>query len=440
MNAFFSIVFGVRSFAIALFGFTVISLGVSAARAQGELASGTVISATNLEEVLPKTFEGHPVEEMIPDRIQQQIRNSNLKLLIRKSVPHSIDPRLTAATKKYSDAVTIDPTTYQVSNYKAGTPFPKIDMNDPLAGAKIVWNLSYAQPHGDNFVAPFAIVLIDSESGIERVQHWNFNRFYMVGLTANETPILGDGSIFHKSLLFADYPQDVKGLGTFTLRYTDGRLDDIWAYIRTVRRIRRLSGGAWVDPIGGTDQLQDDIDLFNAHPTWYQSYRVLGRHWMFVVAHSGGENNQPCWNRGAENSADRFRRLDAAAQPYWNPKDVWEPREVYVVEGIPPDYHPYSKKLMWLGADNWRPYYGEMYDKKGDYWKYTFYGTREYESADGYTTPDGSVARLPFTAWNVWADIQRRHASFTCIAPFEVNIPGLKEGDFSIAVLEAAGR
>lgn len=429
-----------RGLAVSITGIAAVISGTSLAAAQDELAPGTVISSANLGDALTQTFEGHPVKEMIPERIQEQIRNSNLKLYIRKAVPHSIDPRLTEATKKYAGSVTIDPATYQISNYKAGTPFPEIRENDPLAGAKIIWNLSYAQPHGDNFVAPFAIVLIDGQAGIERIQHWNFNRFYMVGLTTQSTPTLGDGSIFHKSLLFADYPQDVKGLGTFSIRYNDGRLDDIWAYIRAVRRIRRLSGGAWVDPIGGTDQLQDDLDLFNAHPTWYKSYKLLGRHWMLVVAHSGGDKNEPCWNQNASALGERFRRIDVDTPPHWNPKDIWEPREVYVVEGVPPEYHPYSKKVMWLGADNWRPYYGEAYDRKGDYWKFTFYGTREYESADGYRGPDGKVARLPFTAWTVWTDVQRRHSSFTCIAPFDVNIPGLKESDFSVTVLEAAGR
>src|SRR5262245_58381675 len=44
------------------------------------------------------------------------------------------------ATEKYAGQVKLSADGRQLFHYVAGCPFPHIDVNDPLAGAKVMWN------------------------------------------------------------------------------------------------------------------------------------------------------------------------------------------------------------------------------------------------------------------------------------------------------------
>lgn len=396
-----------------------------------DVPAGTVITAANIDEMKAKTFEGKQIGALIPEKIEWQVRNWGLTLPLVASKPHPVDPRLVEATKRFSGSVSYDPATKMVSGYKSGVPFPNIDMNDPDAGAKVVWNFTYSQPRADTQdLSKFAFLLIDGNSGLERRQYWGYVRYFMKGLLRDlDNPVEGDGTILDKLLLYAWYPQDIKGLGTFTIRYDTGKFSDVWAYVRTVRRIRRLSGGAWFDPIGGTDQLQDDIEIFNAHPSWYQSYKILDKKPILYVANT----IKPTWIEGAGSPEQEHPRVDLANAPYWNPIDNWEPRELYVIEAVPPVEHPYSKKIIYFDAKNWRPVFGEFYDKKGEFWKFQNFSSWPMKTEDGYTAV--------LSAWGLTADFQRRHATiFQSHESWRINPPEVTANDVTLTKLEEIGR
>ncbi|MEQ8166082.1 MAG: DUF1329 domain-containing protein [Alphaproteobacteria bacterium] len=415
--------------------------------AGGELEEFTVISAENFDSLRERTFEGHKVADLIPERLAWQIKDHGLKITVKKSEPGGLpyDPRILEATAKYSGAVSLDPETYEMSGYKAGIPFPDVDMNDPLAPVKVIYNYQYAQPRGDHFICPFTYVLIDGESGVNRIQEWRFNRYYMTGRVTGGPPVMGDGEVFHRSIFQATAPHDIKGLGFYAIHYNGPRLEDTWAYIRTVRRVRRLSGGAWIDPIGSTDLLQDDVETWNAHPAWYSRYKLLGKKFVLAPANSQGHlpdlNDRWAWRPGAEGLDAQFPRLQWETAPHWNPKDVYEVREVYLTEAIPPEFHPYSKRTNWFDANNWRPYYGEGYDKKGEFWKWLHFASKAYESQDGWVNPaTGRPAIYMFSAWGVASDWQRRHATmFNVGAGCAINPPNVDQESVSLAELEAGG-
>lgn len=428
-------------------GFAASFAGIGGAVA-ADAAPGTKINKANIDQVKDMTFEGHRIGELIPERIEWQIKTMGMELTLAKSTPESgsLDPRVVEATKKFSSNAKLDTNTFLVTGWTAGVPFPDIDVKDPWAGVKVVWNYTYGQPRGDHFHCPFTFNLVDGNTGMERVQNWIFARYYMLGRVTGGSMNIGDGSIYHKSLLFATGPQDIKGLGTFSIRYNDPKFDDIWAYVRSVRRIRRLSGGAWMDPIGGTDHLADDLETFNAHPAWYKGYKLLGK--QYVLAVSNSQSTQPDrskrWSWFPKEGSDeaRFPRMDLAHSPYWNPIDIYEVRPVYIVESTPPDYHPMTKRVNWFDASNWRPYYAAAYDRKGDFWKWIHFSTGPWPSIDGWTNPaTGKPVDYMFTYWGVNIDHQRRHATFFNIAEgCTMNAPGALPDDYSLAQLEAAGR
>ncbi len=410
-------------------------LGVMLAfAAQGVLAEvqpGTVITAANLDQLKSDTFEGKTIGSMLTENQEWMIREHGLTIPLRnyESIPKS--PGWEELTAQNAGTVSINPDTRMLVNYKAGRPFPDVDLSDPQAGLKLMWNhdKSGGWPRGTLQDYPkFAFLFIDADKGIERVQHWALIRYFLEGKLKGDA-VEGDGSVAWKQLLFAHYPKDIAGIGTFTIRYNDGRLDDAWVYLRSVRRTRRLSGGAWFDPIGGTDQLADEIEVMSANPAWYPAYKVLGKRTILGVVHS----RWPAWHPEEKDDQAKYPTVDLSKPPYWNPIDDWEPREVYVIEATLPEEHPYSRKVMYYDPDAGVMLMGEYYDKKGDLWKIALFHARSLPARDGGSAVISNQGHT--------IDFKRRHATiFVHYDGSGFNTPGTESSDVSLNVLEAAGK
>lgn len=396
-------------------------LGASSAMA-ADLAEGTVIEASNLDQVLSQTFEGKTIKSMLPEKLEWQIRKYDLKITLRHSEEVPLDPAYVAVSEANAKTVTLDPKTHLPVGWKSGEPFPNIDVNDPDAGLKLAWDNELAAPVKNMSFPLFAYLLIDGDSGLEREQHWNFTRYFSASPT-------DAGHVVNKSMLVAQFPFDLKGTGIFSLRYDDGRLDDSWAYLRSVRRVRKLSGGTWMDPVGSTDQLNDDLEVFNANPTWYKSFRLVGKRWVLAVAHS----KWPVWNEDAKDPNEAFIGVDLASKPHWNIKNQYEPREVYVIEATPPDEHPYSKKILYMETKFPRIYYSETYDRKGAFWKFINFQLRPIKGMDGSNAVISAVGNV--------VDFQRNHATvFLTGKQAFINDPKMNPDSLSVGVLESVSR
>lgn len=411
----------------------------------------TVVDAGSIDSLENKCFDGYRVGDLIHEKLAWMVRKHGAYLRLIPHAPLQLPYRIVRATEKYRGQARLDPETGELLNFAAGVPFPDVELDDPHAAVKVIWNFFYGRPKGDQFGSKgistdpnFVYTFVESNVGLERVQRWNFSRYHLRGRVTDHHTI-GDGSIAYTSLLFATFPQDVKGLGTYVITYHTPKLVDVWAYIRAVRRVRRLSGGAWVDPIGATDLLQDDIFGFNAHPSWYKGFRLLGKRWLFHVGDSqrgvGSRNERASWLPGKDSLEETFPRL-VFKPPYWNMDDFWMPREAYVIEATPPDHHPYGKKILHIDAENWEFLFADAYDKKGDFWKWMQFAQRGYETNDGFIDPrTGKPEIYWFTAWNQFIDFQRMHATHAQVGPnFLINTVGTDVNDFSIGTLEAAGR
>lgn len=72
---------------------------------------------------------------------------------------------------------------------------------------------------------------------------------------------VGKGKADRKSILFFQYPGDVKGTGFLTWDYDDpGRDDDKWLYLPAMKKTRRISGSsARQDYFMGSDFTYDDM-------------------------------------------------------------------------------------------------------------------------------------------------------------------------------------
>lgn len=393
-----------------------------------ELKPGDMITAANIDKVKSDTFEGKTIGSLLTEKLEWQIRNWGLSIKLRKHEEVPTNARDEEATRKYAAEVKFDPATNEVTGYKAGLPFPSVDMNDPKAGYKLLYNYYYQNTIGHQFDDAYTFALIDGEKGLERVQRWTTTRYTMKNQAAKANPVEGDGTMVSKTLLYARAPFDIKGLGTFSIRHDSPQFDDNWAYIKSVRRTRRLSGGSWMDTMVG-DQLQDEYDIWNARPSWYPEIKVVGKRWVLAVVHTP----LPVVAEDKKDSLDEFPRVDLKNKPFWNPVAEWEPREVYVLEATPPEAHPYGKKVLYMETKFPRFYMGEYYDKTGQFWKFQQVLTAPWKGDDGY------IGLPPWQGHTI--DFKRKHATLYFGHPeMRINRAGVKSDDVTLGVLEAAGK
>jgi|SRR5690554_69155 len=394
-----------------------------------EIEEGTVLSSRNIDQLYESTFEGHKIKDLLIEKVEWRIRKQGFELPLVHSKPVVLGEAQVSLAQQNVGKVSINQEKGRVDGWVGESPFPNVDENDPKIAEKLVWNWYYGANKGDmTYVPKFAFVLIDGDSGVERTQTWQSLSYKMKGRVTGESS-KGDGTELSRSLISATAPRDIKGLGTFSIRKDNAEVDDVWAYIRSVRRTRRLSGGAWMDPVGGTDQLQSDTEIFNANPAWYEGFRFLGKRHILTVAH-GVPNH---WGNNSE--LQDYGVMDADNAPHWNFNgDRYEPREVYVVEATPPSEHPYSKKILYIDTQYPRIHMGEAYDKNGKYWKMLQFNSRPYQNEDGYVdvrTTSGLII-----------DFKRNHATafFPDQDTWQVNLEGKDERDVSLQALRSSAR
>lgn len=383
---------------------SVLALAFSAAVTAKELPPGTELTAANLNQVLSDTFEGHTIDSMLIAHDKDLILHYNWKFKLKHSEPIEMPAYWHEATKKFSGQVTYDEKARDVKGYVAGLPFPTITVEDPNAGNKIAWNWFLAQGWVINSADVMAggvkaggFNQISFDKGFERGPGGVNNQYRFMGRTS-EPHTIGDGSVVKKQIIMTTSPYDNAGLGAFNITYRDGRPDDVWAYIKSVRRIRRISGGNWMDSLAGTDLLGDDNYGLDAHPTWYKSFKVIGKRWMLVGPHATSDYRA----RIAMSLPERINMKD---KPYGAPLNLsWEPREVFVLEAIPPTEHPYGKKILYTDVQYPAFFWAaEIFDKKGVFWKSVHVFGAKCDRVDG------TVQLCPFD-YPVY-DFQRQHGT-----------------------------
>lgn len=325
-----------------------------------ELPEGTVISAQNLDEIMDDTFEGIKIRDLLTEKFQLWVRDYALEMQLGHSQKLKVDPAYLEATEKYKGQAQLNPDN-TVSNYTAGIPFTDVDAEDPSCGWKLAWDHFYANPiMGNSWIALGDVKIYDAKRGeIDHFTAWSAKSIFE-GRTRGE-PRIGTEDDHARYLLVLTEPYDIAGIGVFTKQYNNGKLDDGWAYVKALRRVRRVAGGkSWMDPQPKMDLLNDDNQGILGYPGWFKAWECKGKRHILGVT-SAKDPNIPYTFADAVKE-DEF--------PHWNPKGlIWEPKEVYVVEGITPDEHPYSKKVMYMDANYPFYYHGELYDRKGEFWR-----------------------------------------------------------------------
>ncbi|RLA06123.1 MAG: hypothetical protein DRQ60_10925 [Gammaproteobacteria bacterium] len=364
-----------------------------------EITPGTVLDASSIDQLTDKTFEGHRISDLLPAGTELQIREYGLEMILQPAELVVPRPEVVAMTELHKGEATLDDQK-RLANHTSGIPFPDLSTDDPDAGYKLAYNMLRTGWLGDTLdLNPMYFLVIDGKKGLQREQGWRFKRYLVSGRIAE--PHSEDPEIVKYESLINLYPQDTRGVGILTVNYTDARLADVYAYIKSLRRVRRLSSGSWADPISGTDLLTDETFAINLDPTWYDNWELQGKRFILATRDS---TIKPL-NLDSKDPKTRFASMQLDKAPYWNYVDNYAPTEVWMLKGTPPKSHLNSSRLMFVGTDPNAPlFYGvEYYDKKGELWRRT-----RISFANG-VWDDGQPG--PFITMVSVVDLQRLHAT-----------------------------
>ncbi len=365
-------------------------------------------------EVFTKDNMAEAGELLIPG-IQWYVQQG-MEIKVIKTIKIPLPKLFQEATEKYSGQVEISPDGRELFNYVAGVPFPAIDPNDPLAGAKLMWNQEQKPQYVDNVGTEWITELVNSKGELERTygsQFWR--RMMWTGrLYTEPKPVVPNNPPLRYTEQFGPLfiPNDLKGAGVLNNRYLGMDVpDDSYMYLPELRRVRRISVANRSDAFWGTDMDLDSLWGFNSkHSYW--TFRLLAEKDILAPVHIGLYGTRNVWCAEPDGTSGTRAFLPCNIP--------WERRAVYVVEGIPSAYsqYAYSKRIMYIDKDFWGMNFAEMYDQGGELWKFWFnmfnYVSTPYE---GY--PVNKLEGAAYDYDDVWAftphgqgsDLQLAHAT-----------------------------
>ena len=307
-----------------------------------------------------------------------------------------------------------------IENYAAGRPFdPAKFVPGSDSGWKMTWNwnyrwqnygLSVGEVHwvwvrkggdhaGHEVMNDTYSSFYEGGGSFERVLSGPYKRFLMAHNSKHAATNyqVNGGKGFAKNTEFREYtgftaPFDIAGTAFLILRYDDPRkADDSWAYIPSLRRVRRISVEVKSDSLLGTDHTLEDFYGFNGRPMEHD-WEYVGSARIVVVARSRNAHTVYYGPNG------------------WAVKDDYALRLVDVMRQIPKSAsHPYSEKFIYVDRATGESYYANAYDKGGKLWKVwqlTKLWSEDPQAQEqegnfnGLETPDGTNFQL-FQSINV---------------------------------------
>jgi hypothetical protein len=321
----------------------------------------------------------------------------------------TMPPPFMEATEKYSSQVELSEDRKEIRNHVAGLPFPQVDTNDPTIATKLMFNFNATIRVDDldlrNFDCDTGAVGKDGHPlTVERhflIDHIRRMSWYE-RTEVEPFPVIPENpdKVRYKEAMYPLLePFDLKGVGFLLFRYKEpSRQDDTWLYLPQLRRVRRLSSAQRSDALFGQDTDMDSYAGYAGKVGW-MDWKFLGEKKVLGSFHS--EHLPVKWGEG---SGDFVHA------------DLWEPRDVWVVEGVSllPQY-AYGKRVIFLDKESYRIPYTDIYDTAGELWK-MWINQFKYAKCP---IPDAPYCQEYEASYNpsiTMVDVQLEHATF-CALP-----------------------
>lgn len=359
--------------------------------ALADLAPGTVIDKTNAEQA----------EGLLPDPVLNWIKKGDGTMTVGE-LPYDMDAFMPPAGQKYmesnvgkyevnAEGLLVDVKTGKLPDFIDGLPFPQIDLNDPNAGPKIMYNKHYYSYIVGNVDVPFQTKWVGRKTGFERELICGYQTYVLDGYPpAREESNPENVELHSLILLFA--PFDVKGTNILLWRYRDDRLDSTFAYVPAIRRVRRMSPANRSDAFVGSDFCVDDAWGYAGKINAF-SWKVIKKADQLIPVYPGkplkiAKNDAGEWrtvNEGQDITYG-FQHEGFQGAPWWPQELVYIKRSTYILECEAKDkYYNYGPQQLWIDAGCYTPTYKVISDRSGAYWK------TEWQALGPTANEDGSI-------------------------------------------------
>ena len=377
--------------------------------AEPDFKAGDVLTHADLARVKPFMFPGY---------FEQWEKWNDGSLELKVVETYNVQPHKTVleCNEKYQKQVALA-ADGALENYICGYPFSNDDIladaDDSNAGLKTAWNydkrfywrgyfvanaLTTWLRFGGEHTAPEPEkppeAWLGEEVDIDTDWDYDTDRIYGGGGTYERSL----GTFYHKAYhsqlsMFPDNnymlpenddakimhwkeftgffsPYDVRGTSFIIARYIDPRrTDDGWAYVPSLRRVRRISAEVKSDSLMGTEHTLEDFYGFSGRPLEWD-WKFWGKK-KFLAVHIKTEH---------EDDGVQYGGPDG-----WLNDDVWQVRELFVVERIPKDpRHPYKSAIMAIDPQSWEPWNHVAFDRKGKLWKLWQWGYQWSDDSKRY--------------------------------------------------------
>lgn len=271
-----------------------------------------------------------------------------------------------------------------------GLPFPSIDAKDAQAGAKVIHNYRARRMQMDGDFHTFDLSDVTLSGEVLRTVQIMLSQRYYVGTTAPPPAPLPDNTE-SRQLGAALAPKDLEGVGVLTWRFNDWTTwDQVWAYLPTVRRVRRVRTSIRGDRVPGFEVQGDDADCYD-NKTSYFAWKLVGEG---EVIGPLGSKDPYARTLEDESSTRRFMELPynkavfetpgATGAGWFTIDNAYVKRPAWIVEGTPKDpYYEAGKIVMYIDRDLYHGYYKLSFNKAGELYRTNFCGQAWGRSKDG---------------------------------------------------------
>lgn len=371
------------------------------------LAPGTMVSKDSWEAA----------QSYLPPEILDKVKAGELAFAVQDTTDLPVSEAYIEATKKHAEQVKIS-ADGELEGYVSGLPFPVLDPADPQAGLKAAWNLRH-RDFGDTFQAWNTFRILPESGSADR----EMENYYVIAYGMHRPQTDGgnpnkwekDG-VLYKEFYHILTPFDLKNTISLKHRYVrDQANDDNWTYTPASRKIRKVIV-KHEDALYDSGYLNEDGFGFWGYVRSY-TWKFLGARRLLapvgikaVSTTYGGRGN-------------------------WYPVDLWELREMLVLEGTPKaSDHPYSKRVLYIDQQMFAPVYTLLYDREGKHQKTLFelYGNPKHN-------PGNEQVRVPLWVGETMIDHQSNVAAITTITKVVYNAP-LPDDFFNLDKIAARGQ
>jgi len=324
--------------------------------------AGKKIDRTNIDQVaeyLPGTLI-----KLYKDQATWQAPEDNFYFMVAPYKRIVETQGMIAATRKNAPLVKVNDKGL-IENYAdlSGMPFP-----NPKNGAEIAWNYDF-NTRGDSSQYRRYTPTVEVKLHAERPQDADcWELFFAHRVDRDPKPRISENP---KGIHWAGFyhmykPNEYANTRRFNLRYLDPALsDDQWMYNSSTRRLTRLSAAQRTDYVEGSIVIYDDEFCWNGQIT-SNNYSLTGTRELLSPRHTDITKLERRKGQTLFNNLGR------------------ELIKTLVVEVVSKDKdYVYGKRVWYVDPETYIILATEIYDRKGQLWKYIEQFTQDIKTGSG---------------------------------------------------------